>query len=102
MVSVYLQGGRKYQIKGCAGQGGFAQVFKACIDNNPDEIVALKVGVHPFQIHYGTFCKVPSHHHIYMLSSQVQKPPFPWEFHMYRQLDCRIPENQVLHATFSN
>lgn len=59
-------GGRKYQIKGCAGQGGFAQVFKACIDNNPDEIVALK----------------------------VQKPPFPWEFHMYRQLDCRIPENQ--------
>lgn len=43
MVSVYLQGGRKYQIKGCAGQGGFAQVFKACIDNNPDEIVALKV-----------------------------------------------------------
>ncbi|KAL0885555.1 hypothetical protein Bca101_009538 [Brassica carinata] len=59
-------GGRKYQIKGCAGQGGFAQVFKACIDNNPDEIVALK----------------------------VQKPPFPWEFHMYRQLDRRIPENQ--------
>lgn len=40
----FLQGGRKYQIKGCAGQGGFAQVFKACIDSNPDEIVALKVG----------------------------------------------------------
>ncbi|KFK40438.1 hypothetical protein AALP_AA3G373200 [Arabis alpina] len=59
-------GGRKYQIKGCAGQGGFAQVFKAYIDGNPDEVVALK----------------------------VQKPPFPWEFHMYRQLDCRIPENQ--------
>ncbi|KAL0757185.1 hypothetical protein Bca101_094853 [Brassica carinata] len=59
-------GGRKYQIKGCAGQGGFAQVFKACIDSNPDEIVALK----------------------------VQKPPFPLEFHMYRQLDRRIPENQ--------
>ncbi|KAL1219378.1 Mitotic checkpoint serine/threonine-protein kinase BUB1 [Cardamine amara subsp. amara] len=59
-------GGRKYQIKGCAGQGGFAQVFKAYIDSNPDEVVALK----------------------------VQKPPFPWEFHMYRQLDGRIPENQ--------
>ncbi|CAN8270970.1 unnamed protein product [Cochlearia groenlandica] len=59
-------GGRKYQIKGCAGQGGFAQVFKAYIDSNPDEVVALK----------------------------VQKPPFPWEFHMYRQLDCRIPESQ--------
>ncbi|KAH0865932.1 hypothetical protein HID58_083143 [Brassica napus] len=59
-------GGRKYQIKGCAGQGGFAQVFKACIDSNPDEIVALK----------------------------VQKPPFPLEFHMYRQLDRRISENQ--------
>lgn len=41
---VFLEGGRKYQIKGCAGQGGFAQVFKACIDSNPDEIVALKVG----------------------------------------------------------
>ncbi|CAH2051134.1 unnamed protein product [Thlaspi arvense] len=59
-------GRRKYQIKGCAGQGGFAQVFKAFIDSNPDEVVALK----------------------------VQKPPFPWEFHMYRQLDSRIPENQ--------
>jgi checkpoint serine/threonine-protein kinase len=60
-------GGRKYQMKGCAGQGGFAQVFKAFIDSNPDEVVALK----------------------------VQKPPFPWEFHMYRQLDCRIPDSQV-------
>ncbi|XP_010467786.1 PREDICTED: LOW QUALITY PROTEIN: mitotic checkpoint serine/threonine-protein kinase BUB1 [Camelina sativa] len=59
-------GGRKYQIKGCAGKGSFAQVFKAYIDSNPDEVVALK----------------------------VQKPPFPWEFHMYRQLDCRIPESQ--------
>lgn len=43
LVSVYFQGGRKYQIKGCAGQGGFAQVFKAYIDSNPDEVVALKV-----------------------------------------------------------
>lgn len=56
--------------------------------------------VDPFQIHYGTICHVPSHHHIYMLSSQVQKPPFPWEFHMYRQLDCRIPENQVCTQLF--
>ncbi|CAA7014002.1 unnamed protein product [Microthlaspi erraticum] len=59
-------GGRKYQILGCAGKGGFAQVFKAYVDCNPDQVVALK----------------------------VQKPPFPWEFHMYRQLDCRIQENQ--------
>lgn len=37
------EGGEKYQIKGCAGQGGFAQVFKACLNSNPDEVVALKV-----------------------------------------------------------
>ncbi|EYU42135.1 hypothetical protein ABFS82_13G031200 [Erythranthe guttata] len=57
-------GGEKYQIKGCAGQGGFAQVFKASVNGNTDDVVALK----------------------------VQKPPFPWEFYMYRQLDIRIPE----------
>uniref|UniRef100_A0A7N0UM90 Mitotic checkpoint serine/threonine-protein kinase BUB1 n=1 Tax=Kalanchoe fedtschenkoi TaxID=63787 RepID=A0A7N0UM90_KALFE len=55
-------GGRKYQIKGCAGQGGFAKVFRAYLNSNPDEVVALK----------------------------IQKPPFPWEFHMYRLLDHRI------------
>lgn len=55
-------GRKKYQIKGCAGQGGFAQVFKAYVDSNPDDVVALK----------------------------VQKPPFPWEFYIYRQLDKRI------------
>ncbi|KAL3647108.1 protein kinase [Castilleja foliolosa] len=59
-------GGEKYQIKGCAGQGGFAQVFKAFVNSNPDEVVALK----------------------------IQKPPFPWEFYMYRQLDLRIPEKE--------
>lgn len=37
------EGGEKYQIKGCAGQGGFAQVFKAYVNNNPDDVVALKV-----------------------------------------------------------
>ncbi|KAJ4845605.1 protein kinase [Turnera subulata] len=57
-------GGKKYQIKGCAGQGGFAQVFKAYVDSNPNEVVALK----------------------------IQKPPYPWEFHMYRQLDQRLPD----------
>lgn len=36
-------GGFAYQIKGCAGKGGFAQVFKAYFDSNPDEVVALKV-----------------------------------------------------------
>ncbi|KAI3802254.1 hypothetical protein L1987_30384 [Smallanthus sonchifolius] len=59
-------GGKKYQIKGCAGKGGFAQVYKACINGNADEVVALK----------------------------IQKPPFPWEFYMYRQLDKRIQENE--------
>ncbi|KAL6553975.1 hypothetical protein OROMI_019648 [Orobanche minor] len=59
-------GGEKYQIKGCAGQGGFAQVFKAYLNSNPDDVVALK----------------------------IQKPPFPWEFYMYRQLDMRIPEKE--------
>ncbi|KAI8011109.1 Mitotic checkpoint serine/threonine-protein kinase BUB1 [Camellia lanceoleosa] len=59
-------GGKKYQIKGCAGQGGFAQVFKAYVDRNPDEVVALK----------------------------IQKPAFSWEFYMYRQLDERIPEKE--------
>ncbi|XWS68670.1 hypothetical protein CRYUN_Cryun04dG0110900 [Craigia yunnanensis] len=59
-------GRKKYQIKGCAGQGGFAQVFKAYIDSNPDDVVALK----------------------------IQKPAFPWEFYMYRQLDERILDRQ--------
>ncbi|KAK4745362.1 hypothetical protein SAY87_011674 [Trapa incisa] len=57
-------GGKKYQIKGCAGQGGFAQVYKAYINSSPDDVVALK----------------------------VQKPAFPFEFHMYRILDLRIAE----------
>ncbi|XP_045820362.1 mitotic checkpoint serine/threonine-protein kinase BUB1 isoform X4 [Trifolium pratense] len=55
-------GGMKYHIKGCAGQGGFAQVYKANVNNDPDDVVALK----------------------------IQKPAFPWEFYMYRQLDQRI------------
>ncbi|KAL8188767.1 hypothetical protein R6Q57_029787 [Mikania cordata] len=59
-------GGKKYQIKGCAGKGGFAQVYKACVNSNSDEVVALK----------------------------IQKPPFPWEFYMYRQLDKRIQDNE--------
>ncbi|XP_042488030.1 mitotic checkpoint serine/threonine-protein kinase BUB1 [Macadamia integrifolia] len=59
-------GGKKYQIIGCAGQGGFAQVFKAYINSNPDDVVALK----------------------------IQKPAFPWEFYMYRQLDSRISDKE--------
>ncbi|KAK7257417.1 hypothetical protein RIF29_31389 [Crotalaria pallida] len=55
-------GGKKYHIKGCAGQGGFAQVYKANVNGDPDDLVALK----------------------------IQKPAFPWEFYMYRQLDQRI------------
>ncbi|XP_057777342.1 mitotic checkpoint serine/threonine-protein kinase BUB1-like isoform X2 [Salvia miltiorrhiza] len=59
-------GRENYQIRGRAGQGGFAQVFKAYVDGQPDDVVALK----------------------------IQKPPFPWEFYMYRQLDIRIPEKE--------
>ncbi|KAK7342402.1 hypothetical protein VNO80_25353 [Phaseolus coccineus] len=55
-------GGMKYLIKGCAGQGGFAQVYKANVNSDPDNVVALK----------------------------IQKPAFPWEFYIYRQLDLRI------------
>ncbi|KAF5205018.1 Mitotic checkpoint serine/threonine-protein kinase BUB1 [Thalictrum thalictroides] len=65
-------GGKKYQIKGCAGQGGFAKVFKAWVNNNPDDVVALK----------------------------IQKPPFPWEFYMYRQLDHHISDEE--RSSFSS
>jgi len=37
------QGGRKYQIKGSTGTGAFAKVYKATVDGNAEEIVALKV-----------------------------------------------------------
>ncbi|VVA28476.1 PREDICTED: mitotic [Prunus dulcis] len=56
----------KYQIIGCAGQGGSAQVYKAYVSCNPDDVVALK----------------------------IQKPAFPWEFYMYRQLDQRISDKE--------
>ncbi|XP_050204461.1 mitotic checkpoint serine/threonine-protein kinase BUB1 isoform X2 [Mercurialis annua] len=59
-------GGKLYQIKGCAGQGGFAKVYRAFENSNPDEVVALK----------------------------IQKPPFPWEFYVYRLLDQRISDEQ--------
>ncbi|MCI03878.1 checkpoint serine/threonine-protein kinase BUB1-like, partial [Trifolium medium] len=36
------KGGMKYHIKGCAGQGGFAQVYKANVNSDPDDVVALK------------------------------------------------------------
>ncbi|KAK9922580.1 hypothetical protein M0R45_031041 [Rubus argutus] len=59
-------GRTKYQITGCAGQGGFAQVYKAYFNCNPDDVVALK----------------------------IQKPAFPWEFYMYRELDQRISDKE--------
>ncbi|KAK1325446.1 3-phosphoinositide-dependent protein kinase 1 [Acorus calamus] len=59
-------GGRKYQIKGCSGQGAFARVYKAFENSNPDDVVALK----------------------------IQTPPFPWEFYMYRQLDMHISDDK--------
>lgn len=55
-------GGIKYHIKGCSGEGAFAQVFRAHIDGCTDDTVALK----------------------------IQRPACPWEFYMYRQLDERI------------
>ncbi|KAF6141914.1 hypothetical protein GIB67_037882 [Kingdonia uniflora] len=67
-------GSKKYQIKGCSGQGGFAQVFKALVNSNPDDVVALK----------------------------IQKPPFPWEFYMYRLLDERIPEDERSNFAFAH
>ncbi|KAK9152813.1 hypothetical protein Sjap_000293 [Stephania japonica] len=67
-------GGQKYQVKGCSGQGAFAQVFKAYLDSNPDEAVALK----------------------------IQKPPFPWEFYMYFQLDKRIPDSERSSFAFAH
>lgn len=36
-------GGLKYQIKGPTGTGAFAKVYKATVDGNTDEMVALKV-----------------------------------------------------------
>ncbi|KAF3782349.1 Mitotic checkpoint serine/threonine-protein kinase [Nymphaea thermarum] len=38
-------GRKKYQIKGCAGKGGYAQVFKSHVYGNPEETVALKVAL---------------------------------------------------------
>ncbi|XP_020525971.1 mitotic checkpoint serine/threonine-protein kinase BUB1 isoform X2 [Amborella trichopoda] len=61
-----LGGGCKYQIKGCAGRGGFAEVYKAYKSELPEDVVALK----------------------------IQKPAFPWEFYLYRQLDKRIPSKE--------
>ncbi|XP_020525970.1 mitotic checkpoint serine/threonine-protein kinase BUB1 isoform X1 [Amborella trichopoda] len=58
--------GCKYQIKGCAGRGGFAEVYKAYKSELPEDVVALK----------------------------IQKPAFPWEFYLYRQLDKRIPSKE--------
>ncbi|XP_004303098.1 PREDICTED: mitotic checkpoint serine/threonine-protein kinase BUB1 isoform X2 [Fragaria vesca subsp. vesca] len=59
-------GRTKYQITGCAGQGAFAEVYKAYVNCNPDDVVALK----------------------------IQKPAFPWEFYMYRELDERISDKE--------
>ncbi|KAI4383321.1 hypothetical protein MLD38_009171 [Melastoma candidum] len=58
-------GRKKYQIKGY-GRGGFADVFKAYISSDPEEVVALK----------------------------IQKLSFPWEFYMYCQLYFRIEDPQ--------
>ncbi|KAG9440333.1 hypothetical protein H6P81_020498 [Aristolochia fimbriata] len=67
-------GGQKYQIIGCAGTGAFAQVFKAYVDRDPSDVVALK----------------------------IQRPPFPWEFYMYRQLDQRISDVERANFGFAH
>ncbi|KAL6138003.1 hypothetical protein ACLB2K_063291 [Fragaria x ananassa] len=59
-------GRTKYQITGCAGQGAFAEVYKAYVNCNPDDVVALK----------------------------IQKPAFPWEFFMHCELDERISDKE--------
>ncbi|XP_020397751.1 mitotic checkpoint serine/threonine-protein kinase BUB1-like [Zea mays] len=59
-----MRGGRKYQIKGSTGTGAFAKVYKATVDSNAKEMVALK----------------------------IQNPSFTLEFYMYRQLDLRISD----------
>lgn len=59
-------GSRRYHLKGCTGQGAFAQVFKACDEQDRDNIVVLK----------------------------IQKPPCPWEFYIYSQLDKRVPQEE--------
>ncbi|KAL4585306.1 hypothetical protein LXL04_009923 [Taraxacum kok-saghyz] len=69
-----LQKSARNKIKGCAGKGAFAQVYKACLNNNADDLVALK----------------------------IQKPSFPWDIYMYCQLDKRIAENEVDPIKFQN
>uniref|UniRef100_A0ACD5U846 Uncharacterized protein n=1 Tax=Avena sativa TaxID=4498 RepID=A0ACD5U846_AVESA len=63
---VIVLGGRKYQIKGFSGTGAFAKLYKASVEGNPEQTVVLK----------------------------IQKPAFPWEFYMYRQLDVLISDIQ--------
>ncbi|KAL6508967.1 protein kinase [Orobanche hederae] len=49
-------------------------VFKAYLNISPGDVVALK----------------------------IKRPPFPWEFYMYRHLDMRIPENERKSFGFAN
>ncbi|KAI5059291.1 hypothetical protein GOP47_0025610 [Adiantum capillus-veneris] len=56
-------GSMRYHLKGCTGQGAFARVFKACEEQDKDNIVVLK----------------------------IQRPPCPWEYYIYCQLNKRIP-----------
>ncbi|MCO5594281.1 hypothetical protein L7F22_048310 [Adiantum nelumboides] len=57
---------KRYHLKGCTGQGAFAQVFKACEEQDKENIVVLK----------------------------IQRPPCPWEFYIYSQLNKRIPQEE--------
>ncbi|KAG0598863.1 hypothetical protein M758_12G106700 [Ceratodon purpureus] len=61
-------GSSKYQLKASTGHGAFAQVYLAEALNKTGDSrrVVLK----------------------------VQKPPCPWEFYIYRQLDMRIPSEE--------
>lgn len=93
-----FQGNIKYHIKGCSGQGGFAQVYKAYVDGNPEDVVALKVNsCHHFSfLTLSVFADHSSLHCSNLL--QIQKPAYPWEFHMYRQLDQRVSAAEVFYC----
>ncbi|XP_070660783.1 uncharacterized protein [Malus domestica] len=82
MFTAHTVGRTKYQITGCAGQGGFAQVYKAYVNCNPDDVVAFKVkstGLISLLLMTSVLPDSFSFCNLWL----IQKPAFPWEFYMY-------------------